>query len=45
MLDKPNLKEDLNNVKLEDKKSKQKVSSDCCSYMVYFLSALCLAFG
>jgi hypothetical protein len=44
MLDKPNLKEDLNNVKLEDKKSKQKVSSDCCSYMVYFLSALCLVF-
>ncbi len=49
MLDKSDLKEDLNkdinNVKLEDKKSKQKVSSDCCSYMVYFLSALCLAFG
>ena len=49
MLDKPNLKEgvkeDINNVKLEDKKSKQKVSSECCSYMVYFLSALCLAFG
>jgi hypothetical protein len=49
MLDKPNLKEgvkeDINNVKLEDKKSKQKVSSECCSYMVYFFSALCLAFG
>ena len=45
MLDKPNLKEDLNNVKLEDKQSKQKVSSDCCSYIVYFFTALCLAFG
>jgi|LakMenE18May11ns_1017448.scaffolds.fasta_scaffold8409823_2 hypothetical protein len=39
------VKEDINNVKLEDKKSKQKVSSECCSYMVYFFSALCLAFG
>ena len=48
MLDKSNLKEDLkediNNVKLLDKHYKQEVSSNCCLYMVYFFSALCLAF-
>jgi hypothetical protein len=45
MLDKSDLKEDLNNVKLEDKHYKQEVSSNCCLYMSYILSALCLAFG
>ena len=49
MLDKSNLKEDLkedtNNVNLLDKHYKQEVSSNCCLYMVYFFSALCLAFG
>lgn len=42
MLDNPNLKEDLNNVKIVDK---QEVSSNSCLYMSYILSALCLAFG
>ena len=39
------VKGDINNVKLEDKHYKQEVSSNCCLYMSYILSALCLAFG
>lgn len=49
MLDKSDLKEDLkediNDVKLLDKHYKQEVTSNCCLYIVYFLSALSLAFG
>jgi hypothetical protein len=44
MLDKSNLKEDTKNVKLEDKHSKQEVTSNCCFYMSYFLNALCFIF-
>jgi hypothetical protein len=41
MSDKTYLDEDTNNIKLLDKIDKQKVSSNCCFYILECLCSLC----
>lgn len=45
MSDKTDLDEDTNNIQLLDKHDKQKVSTNCCFYILECLSSVCFIFS
>lgn len=45
MTDKSELDEDTNNIKLLDKPDREKVSNNCCFYLLQCLCSVCFIFA